>query len=99
MQVKAAIAARRSIKRFTDRGVSREQIEALLDAATHAPNHHMTQPWRFYILGPDARHAYGLALGARKATKIDDPAAAQAMRDKVAAEHRALPAMIAVAML
>lgn len=99
MQVKAAIAARRSIKRFTDAPVTREQIESLLDIATLAPNHHLTQPWRFYVLGPNARHAYGLALGARKAKKLDDPGAAQAMRDKVANEHRALPAMIAVAMV
>ena len=59
----------------------------------------MTQPWRFYVLGPEARYAYGLALGARKAKKLEDPEAARAMRENVAAEHRALPAMIAVAVV
>src|SRR5258705_9748552 len=94
-----AIRHRRSIKRFTDRIVSRDEIETLLAAATNAPNHRLTQPWRFYVLGPDARYAYGLALGNRKARKIEDPTAASAMRETVGAEHRALPGMIAVAVV
>lgn len=99
MRPSEAIQLRRSIKRFTDRPVTREEIATLLDAATLAPNHRLTQPWRFYVLGPDARHAYGLALGERKARKLEDPEAARAMRETVAAEHRALPAMIAVAVV
>jgi nitroreductase len=99
MQTSQAIERRRSIKRFTDRPVSRSDIETLIAAATLAPNHRLTQPWRFYVLGPDARHAYGLALGDRKARKIEDPDAARAVRETVAAEHRALPGMIAVAVV
>jgi Nitroreductase len=95
MRASEAIRERRSIKRFTDRPVSREAIETLLAAATLAPNHRLTQPWRFYVLGPDARYAYGLALGERKAKKIENPDAARAMRETVAQEHRALPCMIA----
>lgn len=97
MTVADAIHSRRSIKRFSDAPVSREAIESLLAAAVLAPNHRLTEPWRFYVLGPAAREAYGRVLGGRKAKKIDDPAAAQATVDKVAAEHRALPVMIAVA--
>lgn len=74
-------------------------METLLSAATLAPNHRLTQPWRFYVLGPEARYAYGLAVGERKARKIDDPAAARTTRENVAAEHRALPAMLAVAVV
>jgi nitroreductase len=97
MRVTEAVQGRRSIKRFTTRPITRDEIEALLAAATLAPNHRLTQPWRFYVLGPEARHAYGLALGARKARKIEDPEAARVIRETVAAEHRALPAMLAVA--
>jgi nitroreductase len=96
MNLSDVIQNRRTIKRFTDRPVSRTEIETLLAAATLGPNHRLTQPWRFYGLGPDARYAYGLALGDRKARKLDDPAAARALRETVAAEHRALPGMIAV---
>jgi nitroreductase len=97
VNVADAISTRRSIKRFTSRSVTREEIETLLSAAVAAPNHRLTQPWRFYVLGPDARQAYGLALGERKARKIEDPAGARVMRDTVATEHRALPAMLVVA--
>jgi nitroreductase len=90
---------RRSVKRFTDRPVTRAEIETLLDAAILGPNHRLTEPWRFYVLGPEAREAYGLAVGVRKARKIEDPDASRAMRDRVAAEHRALPCMIAVAVV
>jgi nitroreductase len=99
MRASDAIRERRSIKRFADRPVSREEIETLLDAATLAPNHRLTQPWRFYVLGPEARYGYGLALGERKARKLDDPERAQALRDTVAREHAALPCMIAVAVV
>ena len=67
MRASEAIRDRRSIKRFTDRSITRDEIETLLAAATLAPNHRLTQPWRFYVLGPEARYAYGLALGERKA--------------------------------
>lgn len=99
MQVRDAIRARRSVKRFTDRPVTREEIEALLDAAALAPNHRLTQPWRFYVLGPEARRAYGLALGERKARKLEDPERGRTMRDATAQEHRDLPLMIAVAVV
>ena len=94
-----ALHGRRSIREFTAREVSRAEIETMLDAAVTAPNHRLTQPWRFYVLGPDARRAYGLALGNRKAKKIEDAAAADAMRNNVANQHMALPLMIAVAVV
>lgn len=99
MQTSESINARRTVKRFDTTPVSRDDIEAMLAAATVAPNHRLTQPWRFYVLGPEARYAYGLALGNRKAKKIEDPGAAQKLREAVGNEHKALPAMIAIAMI
>ena len=99
MTILEAISSRRSIKEFTDRPVSSEEIEQLIGAAIRAPNHRGTEPWRFYVLGPEARHAYGAALGARKAKRIEDPDAAEAVLNKVADKHAGLPAMLAVSML
>src|SRR5581483_2486752 len=99
MNVIDAIQRHRSIKRFTTREITNAEIESLLDAAALAPNHRLTQPWRFYVLGPNAREAYGAALGERKARKIDDPALAQKTREATTADHRALPLMIAVAIV
>jgi nitroreductase len=94
-----AIATRRSIRKFTDRQPERQHIERLLDAAASAPNHRMTEPWRFYVLGPAARRAYGTALGERKARRMEDAEAGRLVVEKVAREHEALPCMIAVAMV
>lgn len=98
MNIVDAIQQRRSVKKFTDRPVPRELVESLLESLTLAPNHHLTQPWRMYVLGPEARYAYGFVLGARKAKKLEDPAAKEKVQMTVADEHRALPGMIAVAM-
>ncbi|HEX6943656.1 MAG TPA: nitroreductase family protein, partial [Gemmatimonadaceae bacterium] len=67
MDLSEAISSRRSVRQFSDRVITRAEIERMLDAAVQAPNHRLTQPWRFYVLGPDARRAYGAVLGARKA--------------------------------
>lgn len=99
MAIPEIIERRRSIKKFTDRAVSRGEIELLLDAAIMAPNHRLTRPWRFYVLGPESRYAYGLALGERKARKLPDPGAARMLRETVAEEHRRLPCMIAVSVV
>lgn len=99
MEVFDVIESRRSIKSFGEREVTRHEIERLLTTVTLAPNHRMTEPWRFYVLGPEAREAYGRALGVRKAKRVEDPEAAAAVRDKVAREHEELPALIAVAIV
>src|SRR3954453_9018415 len=99
MNVTDAIAQPRSIKKFQDRPLTREEIEPLLEAAVLAPNHHLTQPWRFYVLGPESRRRYGLALGERKALKLPDPDAANAVREKTASEHVAFAELIAIAMV
>ena len=93
------LSSRRSIREFTPREITRAEIETLLENAVTAPNHRLTQPWKFFVLGPDARRNYGLALGARKAKKVEDPIAAEALRQKIGDEHAALPLMIAVAIL
>ena len=47
--VAAAIRERRTIKEFTAQPVPRDLLVALLDLAVWAPNHKMTEPWRFYV--------------------------------------------------
>ncbi len=98
MNVSDAIAARRSIRSFTTRTMTRADIEPLLHDANLAPNHRITQPWRFHVLGPNARAAYGLALGHRKAKKAADDAAAQRIREETRDAHRAWPGMVIVSM-
>jgi nitroreductase len=99
MDALQAIAGRRSTRQFTPRLVTRAEIERLLDLAVQAPNHRMTQPWHFYVLGGDARRAYGTVLGGRKAKKLEDPVAARAVVEKVAAASATLPSLIVVSVV
>ena len=43
------IKERRSIRKFKPDKVSNEILEELLEIASYAPNHRLTQPWRFII--------------------------------------------------
>ena len=49
-----AIFGRRMAKEFTDTEVPRGTLERLLDAAIWAPNHRLTNPWRFFVLEKDS---------------------------------------------
>lgn len=51
------IASRRSHFQFQDRQVSDDILLRALDAAIWAPNHKLTQPWRFVIAGPQMQLA------------------------------------------
>ena len=44
------IRQRRSIRRFSDRAVGREDIARLLEAARWAPSNHNRQPWKFLVI-------------------------------------------------
>ena len=46
-------------------------LEELLDLARWAPNHHLTSPWRFRVLGPDALAALKAAAGPEAGAKLD----------------------------
>ena len=49
-----AIFGRRMSKEFTDVEVPRMALERMLDAAIWAPNHRLTNPWRFFVLEKDS---------------------------------------------
>jgi nitroreductase len=49
MDVYEAITSRRSIGRVSQKEVPRETIEKILESAIHAPNHKITEPWRFHV--------------------------------------------------
>jgi nitroreductase len=89
------IRARRSTKKFSDAPILREEVEAILELAVLAPNHRMTEPWGFVVLGPEARRRFGAIRGDRRAGKIEDPTAAEAVRRKSIAEAVGIPLMIA----
>ncbi len=71
MEVEEAIRTRRTHKAYGREPVARETIDELLDLARWAPNHHLTNPWRFRVLGPQARERLKRAAGPEAAAKLD----------------------------
>ncbi len=71
MDVETAIRTRRTHKAFGPQALSREQIEELLELARWAPNHHLTAPWRFRVVGPQALERLKEAAGEEGAAKLD----------------------------
>jgi nitroreductase len=53
--LEAAVRERRTHKAFGARPVEPEVLRELFELARWAPNHHVTNPWRFRVLGPAAR--------------------------------------------
>jgi nitroreductase len=63
--------ARRTHKAFGPEPVPRETLLELLSVAALAPTHHMTEPWRFRVLGPATLAALKEAAGPKEAAKLD----------------------------
>ncbi|MCG8324155.1 MAG: nitroreductase [Thiotrichales bacterium] len=53
--LKTLILNRRSINRYREDKVPAELVRSALDAAVWAPNHRLTEPWRFYLLGEETK--------------------------------------------
>jgi nitroreductase len=49
LEVTQAIQSRRSVGRVKQDPVPRELVEKILESAVHAPNHKITEPWRFHV--------------------------------------------------
>lgn len=64
MDVLDAIRRRRSAARYGEGPIARTAVEQIIEAARWAPNHHLTEPWRFVVLTGEARAALGEAIAA-----------------------------------
>lgn len=101
MNIIEAIQTRRSIKLFKDNEpISKEIVEQLLQAAIMAPNHHHTEPWKFFVLQGDGRLPLSRVLGEWAKTRVDDPAseAGQKRIKKLSEKPLIAPTAIVVAL-
>jgi nitroreductase len=57
VDVEKAIRTRRTHKAYGPEPVDPGLLRELLELARWAPNHHVTNPWRFRVLGPRTREA------------------------------------------
>ena len=71
VELEAAIRGRRTHKAYGPDPVPRELLEDLFELARWAPNHNLTNPWRFRVIGPQALAALKEAAGPEAASKLD----------------------------
>jgi len=70
LDVGDAIRSRRTHKQYGAEPLDEASLRDLLDLARFAPNHHLTQPWRFRALGPETRARIEAAAGEKEAMKL-----------------------------
>ncbi|HEX5763446.1 MAG TPA: nitroreductase [Solirubrobacterales bacterium] len=71
MELETAIRTRRTHKAFGPEPLGRGEIEELLELARWAPNHNLTAPWRFRVVGPRALTRMKEVAGPEGAAKLD----------------------------
>ena len=71
MDLETAIRTRRTHKAYRPEPIDRRTLDELFELASWAPNHHLTRPWRFRVIGPRALEALKAAAGPESAPKLD----------------------------
>ena len=97
MTVIEAIKARRSIPKLKPDPLPRDVLEQMLEAAVWAPNHRLTEPWRFYIIAGDvAKRRFAEIRRRLRALTFPNPDAPEAQKalDRVHQDVMATPALI-----
>jgi nitroreductase len=70
VDVEQAIRARRTHKQYGPGAVDDATLRELVDLARSAPNHKLTNPWRFRVLGPETRRRIEELAGEKEAVKL-----------------------------
>ena len=83
MDIYDAIHGRRDIEAFAPDCPPREVVERLIEAAVWAPNHRMTQPWRFHVLAGQGRDDLAEAIAGWVASSGAAEGIATAARSKL----------------
>ena len=71
MELADLIRTRRTHKAYAPGPIDRETLDELFELARWAPNHNLTNPWRFRVLGPEALERLKAAAGPEAAAKLD----------------------------
>ena len=78
MDAITAIKQRTSIRRYRSEPISRDVVEHLLECAVRAPNHKLTQPWRFAVIIGDAKQRYAEIRARHRLKRFADPDSTEA---------------------
>lgn len=69
------ITARRSIPQFRPDPISPEAIARLLEVSVWVPNHRLTEPWQFFVLGDKSKRQFGEIRRDFRASMFPNPQA------------------------
>lgn len=98
MDVMQAIHTRASVTSFRSQVPDRDAVMQLLESAVRAPNHRLTEPWGFYVLGESSKRRFAELRRTNRARRFEDPEAAEARPalEKAYAGVMETPVIIAV---
>lgn len=98
--VAESIRQRRTIKQFLSQPVPRAVVQELIELAVFAPNHKLTEPWRFYVLDGPSRDQLGAIAAQITTEKIiasgGDMSTATRKGEEAAAAWRSVPTLLYV---
>jgi nitroreductase len=72
MDAREAILTRKTVQKYSTEPIPDGCIDRALECAVRAPNHKLTNPWRFYRVGPQTREkivSLGIEIKAEKAAR------------------------------
>ncbi|HEV8340178.1 MAG TPA: nitroreductase [bacterium] len=92
------IKTRRSVARLKPDPVERALIERCLEAAVWSPNHHLTEPWQFFVLEGETRRRFAEIRRDLRRAALPNPDApeVQPMLARLHADTLGTPVLIAV---
>lgn len=98
MDVHEAIIGRRTIPRFLPEPIPEEQLVRLLSYGTWAPNHHLTEPWSFVILGEETQDLLAERFGELQAERAaeESPERRERFRMDAYAKLSSVPTVVAI---
>ncbi len=96
MSVLDVIKSRRSVPKMRPDAVPREVLEEMLEAAVWAPNHRLTEPWRFYVLRENSKRRFAEIRRRFRAATLPNPEAPEAIKalDRLYQDTISTPAFI-----
>ena len=94
MEIDRTIRTRRTIKAFKSEPVDRKTLDDLLELARWAPNHHLTNPWRFRVLGPSSLARLKQAAAELAVAEMPAGASPEAVGEAAAAKLDRAPTLV-----
>lgn len=97
MELQQAIRQRRSIGKVLDLPVEKEKIERILESAVWAPNHHHTEPWKFFVMTGEGRRVLGSAYANAALDALDGMEAEEKEKRLAREEAKAMRSPVVIA--